>query len=66
MLTKQTERLADDLLFGARAIGEEIGESEDVVYYLKKTGALPIGKMGKTLIASRSGLPQAIHALIPK
>ena len=64
--TKQPERIADDLLVGARAIATEIGEGEDAVYYLHKTKRLPIGKLGKTLIASRSGLRRALRSLIPQ
>jgi hypothetical protein len=66
MLDQSETKLADDLLVGARAIGEEIGESVDVVYYLHRTGKLPIGKLGKILIATRSGLRRAVLARIPK
>ena len=59
------ERIADDVLIGARAIAEEIGEDENCIYYLHKTQRLPIGKLGKNLIATRTGLRRALRALIP-
>lgn len=60
---RQVEKLADDLLFGASAIAAEIGCTESAVYYIAKTKKLPIGKLGKLLIASRSKLRRAALAL---
>lgn len=60
---KQAERLADDLLIGARAIAAELGVEVHAVYYIAKTGTLPIGRIGKNLIASRSKLRRAALAL---
>jgi hypothetical protein len=60
---KQAERLGDDLLFGARAIAAELGVEVHAVYYIAKTGRLPIGRIGKNLIASRSKLRRAALAL---
>lgn len=57
------ERLADDLLIGATAISEELGVPRHDVYYLFKTKRLPIGKLGKNLIASRRKLRRAAEAL---
>jgi hypothetical protein len=59
----QKERLADDLLIGAKAIAEELGIEPVQVYYLVKTKKLPIGKMGRDLIASRAKLKRAIANL---
>jgi hypothetical protein len=56
-------RLADDLLVGAPAIAEELGVNVHAVYYIFKKGRLPIGKLGKNLIASRSKLRRAALAL---
>ena len=53
---KQADRLADDLLVGAEAIGEEMGETPDAVYYIHKMKQAPIGKRGGKLIAFRSEL----------
>jgi hypothetical protein len=61
--SSQRERLADDLLFGARAIAEELGMSVDNIYYIARTRKLPIGRLGKNLIASRRRLKAAAHAL---
>ena len=69
---------ADDILIGAAAIWGElrdlgIVESEgtdvedkdlDKVYYLAKAKKLPIGKFGKSLIASRAKLRRAVSALV--
>ncbi len=57
------ERLADDLLIGAPAIAAELGRSESQVYYLAKTKRLPIGRLGKNLVALRSKLRGAAKAL---
>jgi hypothetical protein len=58
------DRLADDLLRGAPAIAEFIGTSEAAVYHLYRKKRLPIGKLGKILIAFRSELRRAAEALI--
>jgi hypothetical protein len=60
---QQAERLADDLLIGARSIAEELGVAPHVVYYLASRNRLPIGRIGKNLIASRSKLRRAALAL---
>ena len=58
------ERLADDLIFGARAIAAELGLKPHRVYYLASRKKLPIGRLGKNLIASRAKLQRAAHTLI--
>jgi hypothetical protein len=55
--------LADDLLIGAAAIAQELGRNKAAVYHLHRTRRLPIGKLGKNLIASRSKLRRAALAL---
>ena len=70
---------ADDILIGAAAIwgelrelgvveateGTEIEDKDlDKVYYLAKAKKLPIGKFGKSLIASRAKLRRAVSALV--
>jgi hypothetical protein len=57
------EKLADDLLIGARLIAAELGVSEDAVYHLHRKKRLPIGKLGKNLIASRNKLRRAALTL---
>ena len=59
----EQQKLADDLLLGARAIADELGVDEHAVYYLAKMKRLPIGKLGKNLIASRTTLRRAALAL---
>jgi len=62
---RKPERLADDLLIGAAAIADELGLSEDAVYHLRKTRRLPIGKLGKNLVTTRTKLRRAAQGLIP-
>lgn len=63
------ERVGDDLLIGAAAIGAELGVEEAAVYHLykkqKKQTApeIPISKWGKHLVASRRRLRRAFNAL---
>jgi hypothetical protein len=49
-------RVKDDLLWGVRAIADEIGQSERQVYYQLENGLLPGGKSGQTWVASRKAL----------
>jgi hypothetical protein len=56
------DRLADDLLVGAPAIGAELGVDASAVYYIHKTQKLPIGKWGKYLVASKRALRNAVRA----
>jgi hypothetical protein len=64
---KQADRL-DDLLDGGSDIAEFLRElglraNEREVYHLHKTKRLPIGRLGRKLIASRSQLRRAVKAL---
>ena len=47
---------ADDLLRGAKEIGEFIGETDRQVYYLIEHYYLPVGKVGGSLMASKRRL----------
>jgi hypothetical protein len=60
---KQADRLADDLLDGGAEIAAFLGCNTREVYHLHKTGRLPIGRLGRKLIASRSQLRRAAKAL---
>jgi hypothetical protein len=59
---KQSDRLADDLLYGGTEIAEFLGMTLREVYHLAKTQQLPIGRLGRNLLASRSGLRRAAKA----
>jgi hypothetical protein len=61
--TQKPEPLANDLLIGATAIAQELGITEDAVYYIHRKKRLPIGKLGKNLIAARSKLRRATNTL---
>jgi hypothetical protein len=67
--TLETERairaheqgLAGDLLWGAASIGAFLGIPVGRVYYLIKTGQLPVARLGrKTIVASKKKLQRAI------
>jgi hypothetical protein len=60
---EKPERLGDDLLIGAEAIAAELGVDAHTVYYFHRKRKLPIGKLGKNLIASRRKLQRALAAL---
>jgi hypothetical protein len=60
----QTDRLGDDLLIGALAIADELRVKPHQVNYIYKTKKLPIGKLGKTYIASKKKLRSAAYACI--
>jgi excisionase family DNA binding protein len=60
---KQSEALAADLLNGGAEIAEFLGCNTREVYHLVKTGRLPIGRLGRKLIASRSQLRRAAKTI---
>jgi excisionase family DNA binding protein len=60
---KQAERLGDDLLNGGLEIAEFLGCPLREVYHLAKNKRLPIGRLGRKLIASRTQLRRAARAL---
>jgi hypothetical protein len=60
---KQSETLAADLLNGGAEIAAFLGCNTREVYHLHKTGRLPIGRLGRKLIASRNQLRRAAKAL---
>ena len=57
------ERVGDDLIIGAKAIGAEMAMEPAEVYYAHRMKLLPIGKWGKQLIASRRKLRRKARAL---
>lgn len=55
---------SDDLLWGGQAVADFLGVTLDRVYYLIRTGQLPIAKLGrKTIVASKKKLQRAIDSL---
>jgi hypothetical protein len=66
-MDEQTEQkaatLADDMLVGAPAIAAFLGIKPKAVYYLARSKRVPIGKLGKNLIASKRKLRRAFEAL---
>jgi len=61
--TEQKDRVADDLLIGAPAIAEFLGITERAVYHWVKKARIPVGKIGKNIIASKRQLRKAIGNL---
>ena len=62
---KDDDDIADsrDVLMGAGAIAKELGVSVWTVYAWRNEGTLPIGKLGRFLIASRSKLRKAVQEM---
>jgi hypothetical protein len=50
--------LADDLIWGVKAIAAELDRTERQTYHLLTTGQLPAQLVGGRWVASRSGLRQ--------
>ena len=59
----QASRLADDLLNGANEIADFLGTNAREVYHLAATKRLPIGRLGRKLIASKNQLRRAARTL---
>jgi hypothetical protein len=52
---------SDDLLWGGQAVADFLGIPLTRVYYLVRTGQLPIAKLGrKTIVASKKKLQRVI------
>jgi hypothetical protein len=60
---RRADKVGDDLLSGGREIAEFLGTNTREIYHLHKTGRLPIGRLGRKLIASRRQLSRAAKAL---
>ena len=60
---RQADQVADDLLSGGREIAQFLGRPVREIYHLHKTKRLPIGRLGRKLIASRRQLTRAAKAL---
>ncbi len=54
------ENLANDLLWGAQAIGDAIGVNRRRAFFLLANGRLPARRVGKKWVASRA----ALHAYL--
>jgi hypothetical protein len=57
-----SDRLADDLLKGARHIAHELGCSEREAYHLAERKLIPAFKIGGRIYARRSELRQAFSS----
>ena len=56
MEVRQIASPAEDVLSGAKAIAEFIGENERRTIYLLERGMLPAGKLGQRWVASKRTL----------
>lgn len=53
----ESDKLTDDLIWGTRAIADEIGKTLTETQYLIRTNAIPVGRLApKTIFASRQQL----------
>ncbi len=50
----------NDYIWGAKAIGIEINQTERQAFHLAKIGAIPVRRIGGKLVASRAELRKAI------
>lgn len=57
------EKLADDLLVGAKAIAEYVGVTERQVFYWGETGRLPLFKIGSKWAGRKSQINERLSKL---
>jgi predicted DNA-binding transcriptional regulator AlpA len=62
-IDKPRETVAQDMLLGAEEIAAFLGISIAQVYHYARLKRLPIGKIGKNLIASKRALQRAYTKL---
>lgn len=55
-VTPSAERLADDLLYGAQAIADELGISRRAAFYGLANGSIPATRLGRIWVCSRQRL----------
>jgi hypothetical protein len=55
-MSESTKTEAIDLLWGAKAIGDEINKTVRQTFHLLETGMLPARKVGKHWVAERGTL----------
>jgi hypothetical protein len=60
---KPADRPADDLLDGGAEIAAFLGCNTREVYHLHKTQRLPIGRLGRKLIASKRKLARHVDKI---
>jgi hypothetical protein len=53
---RQLGESAEDLLVGAREVGEYLGRTPNVAYRLLTAGAIPCGRVGRLYVASKRTL----------
>jgi hypothetical protein len=58
--TDKKSSLADDLVWGGQAIGDEIGLPKHKAFYALERGYLPANKVGNIWVASRKKLRAAL------
>ena len=58
------EPLRDDLVWGIKAIADEIGKTPRQAFHLVDTGAIPAAKIGGRIVASRTRLREHFRALL--
>jgi hypothetical protein len=57
-----SDRLADDLLTGIRAIAQYTGESERRTEYLAERNLIPVFRIGKRICARKSELAETFSS----
>jgi hypothetical protein len=54
------DTITDDILYGSEAIANFLGCDQRKVFYYKRTKLLPLGNIGREIIASKKVLRQHI------
>jgi excisionase family DNA binding protein len=62
-MTDTAESQRADLLYGAPAIADYLGLTNDAVYHLARQKRIPTFRMGRTVCARKSTLARAIAEL---
>ena len=62
--TDSSEALRADLIWGIKAIAEELGKTQRQAFHLIDTGAIPSAKIGGRIVASRTRLREHFRALL--
>ena len=62
--TAPHEPLRDDLVWGIKAIADEIGKTPRQAFHLVDTGAIPAAKIGGRIVARRTRLREHFRALL--
>jgi hypothetical protein len=58
------DTITDDILYGSKAIAKFLGCDQRKIFYYKRTKLLPLGNIGREIIASKKALRQHVASQI--